>query len=122
MYKFYLNREKLKNSLIMKIETLLVNLIDDAFHPSVFEIENESHGHNVAKNSETHFRVVIVSDAFQGLSLVKRHRLVYKVCQEPMKLGLHALAMQCFTTDEWALDPERSLSPPCRGGMKKALR
>ena len=61
-------------------------------------------------------------DAFDGLSRVKRHQLVYKAADEALKLGVHALAMQCFTESEWADSPERLSSPPCHGGMKKDPR
>ena len=106
----------------MKLEILLSNLIKGALNPSLFELENESHRHNVPKNSETHFKAIIVSDKFDGLSRVKRHQLVYKACKDPLEQGLHALAMQCFTKKEWALNPERRPSPECKGGMKKVSR
>lgn len=101
------------------LETLLKSSLSEALKPSVLEIENESHGHNVPKNSETHFRVVVVSEAFAGLNRVKRHQLVYKAAAEALSQGVHALAMQCFTADEWNRSPERLTSPPCRGGMHK---
>ena len=36
----------------------------------------QSYMHNVPRGSETHFKVVLVSEAFDGLSLIKRHRAV----------------------------------------------
>jgi len=101
------------------LETLLNQALADALTPTHLEIENESHGHNVPKNSETHFRVVVVSQAFAGLGRVKRHQLVYKAASEALARGVHALAMQCFTPEEWASDPMRLSSPPCHGGMKR---
>ena len=106
----------------MILENLLRDSLVRALNPSFCDLDNESHGHNVPKNSETHFRLVIVSDAFDGLSHVKRHRLVYKAADEALKQGVHALAMQCFTESEWADSPERLSSPPCHGGMKKDPR
>ncbi len=106
----------------MKLETLLKNSLATALNPSMLELENESHGHNVPKHSETHFRLVIVSEHFQGLSRVKRHQLVYKAADDALKQGVHALAMQCFTESEWAESPARLTSPPCKGGMKKDPR
>ncbi len=103
----------------MFLENLLRNTLTDSLDPSVLDLENESHGHNVPENSETHFRLVIVSQMFDGLSRVRRHQLVYKAADEALKKGVHALAMQCFTESEWADDPQRLSSPPCRGGMKK---
>ncbi|HAN80083.1 MAG TPA: BolA family transcriptional regulator [Gammaproteobacteria bacterium] len=106
----------------MILETLLRNSLTDSLDPSLLDLENESHDHNVPKNSETHFRLVIVSQTFEGLSRVKRHQLVYKAAYEVLKKGVHALAMQCFTESEWAKDPKRFSSPPCKGGKKKDPR
>lgn len=116
------NRPQLQYNYRMKLETLLKNSLATALNPSVLELENESHGHNVPKHSETHFRLVIVSEHFDGLSRVKRHQLVYKAADDALKQGVHALAMQCFTESEWAESPARLTSPPCKGGMKKDPR
>ncbi len=72
------------------LETLLKTALTEALSPLVLEIDNESHGHNVPKNSETHFRVVLVSEAFVGLNRVKRHQLVYKLHRRPSsKVCMH---------------------------------
>lgn len=104
---------------MMNLENLLRESLVSSLNPTVLDLENESHGHNVPVNSETHFRLIVVSLAFEGLSPVRRHRLVYKACDQALKQGVHALAMQCFTESEWANDPARLKSPPCKGGMKK---
>ena len=102
----------------MRLEKFLKESLIDSLNPKVLDLENESHGHNVPKNSETHFRLVIVSKAFEGLSRVKRHQLVYRAADRALKQGIHALAMQCFTEFEWANNPEFLQSPPCKGGMR----
>ncbi len=81
-----------------------------AFAPSSLAIENESHKHAhhrevleggpSAQTGETHFRVVIVSDAFAGKSRVQRHRMVYKALDAELKVGVHALAVSAKTADE----------------------
>jgi stress-induced morphogen len=83
--------------------------------PSHLEVINESHMHSVPKGSETHFKVVIVTDRFDGLSAVKRHQLVYGVLSEEMKSkpGIHALAITSRTPSEWAASPEANQSPLC---------
>lgn len=60
------------------------------------EVEDVSHqhaGHAGAPggSSETHFNVKVISDGFQGLSLVKRHRLIYGLLEDELLNGLHAL-------------------------------
>ncbi len=39
--------------------------------PTHLEVINESHMHSVPKGSETHFKVVVISPGFEGLSLIK---------------------------------------------------
>jgi BolA protein len=85
--------------------------------PSHLEVINESHMHKVPPGSETHFKVVVVSERFDGLSAVKRHQLVYGVLAEemnaPTKPRIHALAITSRTPAEWAASPEANQSPLC---------
>ena len=91
-----------------------------ALSPDVLEVENESKNHNVPKGSETHFKVVVVSRAFAGLTRVARHQLVYQALADEMKKGLHALSIVSKSPDEWAKDAAVPASPPCLGGSKAA--
>ena len=56
----------------------------------------------------THFQATIVSDQFEGKSMLQRHQLVYKALGEKMGTDIHALSMQTFTTSEW--DERKNLS------------
>ena len=47
-----------------------------------------------------HFQALIVSAAFEGLSRVKRHQLVYGVLGDRMRAEIHALSMQTLTPAE----------------------
>jgi len=85
------------------------------------EVLNESHMHSVPPNSETHFKVTVVSDAFQGKSKVARHQVIYHLLGGMMQQGLHALALHIYIPDEWREIQERSPdSPNCMGGSKSA--
>ena len=53
-------------------DTIKETLIKD-FNPSVLKIVNESYMHSVPQDSETHFKLVIVSDFFMNISQVKIH-------------------------------------------------
>lgn len=86
--------------------------------PEHLEVVNESHMHSVAPGSETHFKVVVVSSLFEGMSSVKRHQLVYGALAEelgkkPAQGGIHALAITSRTPAEWAASPEANVSPLC---------
>ncbi|HEV2561163.1 MAG TPA: BolA family protein [Rhizomicrobium sp.] len=75
-----------------------------AFSPAALEVEDESAkhaGHSGARpEGETHFRVRIVSAAFEGLSRVERQRRVYAALAEEMNSRVHALALTTLTPGE----------------------
>jgi len=50
--------------------------LTEAFAPQHLEVLNESSGHNVPAGSESHFKVVVVSERFAGQPPLERHRLV----------------------------------------------
>jgi acid stress-induced BolA-like protein IbaG/YrbA len=50
----------------------------------------------------THFEAIVVSRAFEGLSRIKRHQLVYAALGDRMREEVHALSMQTYTPDQWA--------------------
>jgi BolA protein len=91
-----------------------------ALAPERLEVINESHNHSVPKGSETHFKVVVVSRAFEGLSRVDRHRLVNTTLAALFANGLHALTITSRTPAEWATATGSVVaeSPPCLGGSK----
>lgn len=64
--------------------------------PTRLEILDESHlhaGHEGSKNGASHFRVVISSPQFNGLSALARHRLVYDLLHDLIPFPIHALAI-----------------------------
>ncbi len=103
----------------MSVQAEIETALADAFAPAHLEVANESHMHSVPANSETHFRVVLVSARFDGKRQVARHQLVYGVLGPQLEGPVHALALHTYTPDEWrergAGAPE---SPECRGGSK----
>ncbi len=87
--------------------------------PSHLEVINESSNHNVPAGSETHFKVVMVSEQFEGLRLIQRHRLVNDLLRDALAGPIHALSLHLYTVKDWEKRfgsvPQ---SPPCRGGEK----
>ncbi|KAI8910386.1 bola-like protein-domain-containing protein [Gorgonomyces haynaldii] len=81
--------------------------LTEQLKPSFLEINDDSHRHrNHAamkglNASETHFRLVVVSDRFKDLKLVQRHQLVYQILDQEIKDGVHALQMTCKTPQEY---------------------
>lgn len=91
--------------------------VQEGLKPLHLQVLNESHGHRVAPGSETHFRVIVVSEAFEGRPKVARHRAVYGLLQGPLSRGVHALAIEALSPGEWAsMEGPRLTAPPCKGG------
>lgn len=86
--------------------------------PSVLEVVNESSGHGgYYPGKESHFKIVIVSDAFTGLRLVQRHQKVYASVGDLLSPGkIHALALHAFVADEW--QGQDTSSPECAHAPK----
>ncbi len=103
----------------MQMQNQIEQKLNDALSPQHLEVINESGNHNVPPGSESHFKVVMVSDSFVDESLVKRHQKLYQVLAEELKTGVHALALHLYTLEEWRVKHGQApLSPPCMGGDK----
>jgi BolA protein len=95
-----------------RIESILTN----NFSNNYCDVLNESHMHS--RGEDSHFKVVVVSDAFNGLRAVARHQKVYALFQDEFATGLHALTLHLFTPEEWQQSQSVPDSPTCRGGGK----
>jgi len=77
-----------------------------ALRPTRLDVVNESHLHHGHASSpgtgESHFRILIVSEAFAGKSRVERHRLVNDALREELAGGVHALAIRALAPGEAA--------------------
>lgn len=83
------------------------------------QVINESHLHSVPPNSETHFKVVLVSPEFAGKRPVARHQMVYRLLADELAGGVHALALHTYTAEEWQQRAGNAPdSPECLGGSK----
>ncbi|PIE42787.1 MAG: BolA family transcriptional regulator [Gammaproteobacteria bacterium] len=103
----------------MQVQTKITAKLQNAFDIHVLNVINESDRHCVPVESETHFKVVVVSPDFTGKGKVARHQAVYGVLGEEMKNGVHALALHTFTPDEWQQSGQLAAdSPNCSGGSK----
>ena len=101
----------------MTMQDTITSKIQDVMHPLHLEVENESHMHNVPEGSESHFKILVVSDQFNSLMLIKRHRLINQILSEELQ-QIHAMALHTMTPDEWSEKGAAPESPPCQGGSK----
>jgi len=102
----------------MTMQQQIQQRLEQDFAPLFVEVLNESYMHNVAEGSESHFKVTLVSEQFDSLMLIKRHRLVNQALSDEIK-AIHALALHTLTPQEW-FDKGGSVadSPQCMGGSK----
>jgi len=65
------------------------------------EVEDESHLHTGHGASGGHYRAVVVSERFAGLSRVAAQRVVYEALGDWMDGPIHAFAVRTFTLEQW---------------------
>lgn len=76
--------------------------------------------HNVPPSSESHYKVVAVSEQFQGQSLVFRHRMINELLADEIAGPIHALSLHTMTPNEWSSQSKPvSDSPLCLGGSMR---
>lgn len=103
----------------MGVQSAIEEKLAGALNLRHLEVINESNNHNVPPGSESHFKVVLVSDSFAGKNLLTRHREVNRILAEELQNKIHALALHTFTPEEWGdRQGNAPLSPPCLGGGK----
>lgn len=88
----------------MKIRNAIETNLTEALGPIRLEIVDESHRHaghaGANPEGESHFRLTVVAQAFEGKSRVDRQRLVYGALRDLMASRIHALALTTLTPAE----------------------
>src|SRR5262245_42196962 len=88
----------------MSTRAIIAEKLSQAFAPQRLEVVDESHQHEGhaghRPGGETHFRLYIVSEAFQGKSRIERHRMVNELLSGELKGGVHALAIHASAPGE----------------------
>jgi len=94
-----------------KVGERIAQKLKAAFSPKQLEIRDESHKHAGHAGSrpggQTHFQVRIVSEAFQGKSLLDRHRLVNEALAQELAGPVHALSIVALSINEAEREPRR---------------
>ena len=101
----------------MSMQAIIEQKLNDALNPEVLEVINESNMHS-GPATESHYKVVAVSNAFEGKMLIARHRMINQALSEELA-QIHALALHTMTPDEY-FDKAGKVadSPQCEGGGK----
>jgi BolA protein len=86
-----------RNAAAMSTKDIIINKLREAFSPESLDVTDESHLHEGhaghRPGGETHFRVYIVSQAFQGKSRVECHRMINATLATELAGSVHALAI-----------------------------
>jgi len=82
----------IKNALVQGLEAVHAEVVDNS----------AGHTHHLgSEDGGGHFAVVVVSEAFRGLSRIAAQKLVYETLAELMTEDIHALSMRTFTPEQW---------------------
>ena len=101
----------------MTMQTLIEEKLSTALKPEFLDVINESHMHS-GPATDSHFKVVVVSPAFEGKILIARHRMVNEALADELN-QIHALAIHTMTPEEYFEKAGKVAdSPQCEGGSK----
>ena len=101
----------------MTMQTLIEEKLTTALKPEFLDVINESHMHS-GPATDSHFKVVVVSPAFEGKMLIARHRMVNESLADELN-QIHALAIHTMTPEEYFEKAGKVAdSPQCEGGSK----
>jgi BolA family transcriptional regulator, general stress-responsive regulator len=93
-----------RNAAAMSTRDVIINKLREAFLPESLDVSDESHLHEGhaghRPGGETHFRLYIVSPAFEGKSRVERHRMINAVLAAELAGSVHALAIRAEAPGE----------------------
>lgn len=88
----------------MRVEKMMREALMVALEPTRLDVINESHlhaGHGSSPGTgESHFRVLVVSPAFEGRSRLERHRMVNDALAGLLRDKVHALAIKAYAPGE----------------------
>ena len=85
----------------IKIEKILKENFDPYFF-LVKDVSEEHRGHgNFKENVESHFEIIIVSEKFENLNNVARHRIINNFLKEEYSSDLHSVTLKAYTTAEY---------------------
>jgi BolA family transcriptional regulator, general stress-responsive regulator len=101
----------------MSMQQQIQQKISDTLACKHLNVINESHMHSAG--TESHFKVIVVSEEFAGKRLLQRHREINEILKDELANHIHALAIHTYTPEEYAEhNGEAPDSPACMGGSK----
>ena len=89
-----MNSKRIQDILQNKFSPNYIKIVDDSEHHLGHAGQKESGGN--------HYTIILVSDSFEGKTLLERHRAVYEAMEMGMNESIHALAIKVYTSREWS--------------------
>ena len=82
--------------------TIIRQKLEQALKPDLIEIIDHSAAHagHAGNKGGGHYNVTLVSEQFEGKSLVQRHQMIYQILGDMMKDEIHALGINALTPSE----------------------
>ena len=77
---------------IKKIKQILKNKFNNDFI-EVIDINGQ----------ENHFSIIVISNQFNNLNLIERHRIIHDLFRKELTNEIHALQIKTYTAHEWKL-------------------
>ena len=98
----------------MSVEEQIKQKLNSQLNVELLEVINESSFHQGPATAETHFRILVISSDFEGLSTVRRHQKIYKILADELSGPIHAFSQKTLTPKEWQESMSLShASPNC---------
>lgn len=91
---------------VMDTRSRIEQKLREALDPVELDVIDQSAAHagHAGAGGGGHFRILIVADAFEGMTEVQRHRRIYGILADEMKAAVHALSMSCLSRSEYEAD------------------
>ena len=101
----YFFKNFLFKEVLLKRKINIENLILKNYEPeffSVIDVSEQHRGHqNFKENVESHFEITIVSEKFNNLNRIERHRMVNQSLREEFLSDLHSVIIKTYTLEEY---------------------
>ncbi|WP_339047427.1 BolA family protein [Candidatus Mesenet endosymbiont of Phosphuga atrata] len=90
-------------NITQEIEKKINNAINAHYISVIDESDDHAGHHFVSQSATSHIKLIVVSDDFSNMISLARHKLIYKILEEEIKL-IHAISLNLYTQDEYRLN------------------
>nr|BET44471.1 MAG: BolA family transcriptional regulator [Candidatus Aschnera chinzeii] len=94
---------------LLTIDEIIKKKIEKIFVPFYLSIINESNLHRFNNNNNSHYKIILVTDYFNSMPLIERHKKIYISLSNEMTHIIHALSIQAYTINEWKSNKNKKI-------------